>query len=81
MSLIQQYKIELSKAKKELTELQIEIRTYLSKIADCTNPFNSSDIENIKMDEIKIFCKNLEIARDKAIEVNKKIKNIESELE
>ena len=80
MSLIQQYQIELSKTKKELQERQIDIRTYLTKIAETSNPFNYEDVENVKIDEIKVFCRSLETAINEAVKLNKKIKAIEKEI-
>lgn len=80
MSLFQQYQIELSKAKKELIDVKIEIGTYLTQIATYANPFAGDDFEQIPTNEIKICCKNLENSKEKAIELSKKIKNIEKEL-
>ena len=77
---MQQYQIELSKTKKELQERQIDIRTYLTKIAEASNPFNYDDVEDIKLDEIKVFCRSLETALDTAVKLKKKIKAIEENI-
>lgn len=80
MNLFQQYQIELSKAKKELAELQIKIRFNLTEIAERANPFLSSTIEEIKTDEIVMLAAELSEVQKKAVDLIQKIKNIEREL-
>jgi len=80
MSLIQQYQIELSKARKEFKDLQCKIQFKLTGIAERSNPFNFDDIESIKTDELKMLIDELIEAKEKALAVQKKIKELEREL-
>jgi|GEM_PF-4427134 len=81
MSLMQQYKIELSKTLKEFKELKIKLVRLLNELAENINPFFGEDIESISAEQIEQAADELLETKKKAIEVQKKIKGLERELQ
>ena len=79
-NLITQYQIELSRSKKELQEQKIKIVRLMNELSERINPFFGDDIETIKAEEIKQISDELLEIRQKAIETQKKVKEIEAQL-
>lgn len=80
MNVIQQYKIELSKTKKEFQEAKIKLARLLNELQERINPFFGDDVKDIQAEEIEQISGELLTVRNQAVELKTKIKKIEKEL-
>lgn len=78
-NLILQLRIEQTKTKKELDELKIKIHRLLNELATLSCPY-FEEIEDIKATEIEQIGDELFIVKEKALETQKKLKQLNKDL-